>query len=47
MDLERAFIGLQFGLDLVEREKGMSERLEKCRTLTQEAYNRYIAAEPL
>lgn len=47
MNLDRAFIGLHYGLDLVEREKGLSQRLEKCRGLTQEAYDQYKAGKPL
>jgi len=43
MNLERAFIGLQYGLQLAAKEKGESDLLEKCRSLIDSAYIEYRA----
>lgn len=34
MNLERAFIGLRFGLDIIRKEVGESPLLERCRQLS-------------
>jgi hypothetical protein len=41
MNLDRAFIGLRYGLKLAEEEKGGSELLAKCRDLVEEAYTEF------
>jgi hypothetical protein len=39
--LDLAFAGLNFGFDLVEKEKGEHPVLKSCREITKEAYDRY------
>lgn len=41
MNLDRAFVGLRYGLELTAREKGDSPLLAKCRELVEEAYGLY------
>ena len=41
MNLDRAFIGLRYGLKLTAQEKGDSPLLAKCRELVEEAYALY------
>lgn len=41
MNLERAFVGLRYGLDLTEQEKGMSDVVTQCRVLVEQAYAAY------
>lgn len=43
MDLDRAFVGLQYGLDLAAQEKGESATLARCRSLVEESYAEYKA----
>lgn len=44
MNLHRAFVGLRYGLDLVEQEMGDSAVLTNCRELVEEADAAYGAA---
>jgi hypothetical protein len=46
LNLDRAFAGLHYGLDLTAKEKGESDRLKKCRQFVQEAYTEYQAKRP-
>jgi hypothetical protein len=41
MNLDRAFVGLRYGLDLAAREKGESALLVRCRALVEAAYADY------
>jgi hypothetical protein len=41
MNLERAFVGLRYGLDVTTAEKGESEVVATCRQLVEEAYAMY------
>jgi len=43
MNLERAFLGLRYGLDLTVQEKGESVLLNQCRQLMDEALIEYHA----
>jgi len=43
MNLERAFVGLRYGLGLALTEKGDSDTLARCRALVDEAYADYDA----
>jgi hypothetical protein len=43
MSLDRAFVGLRYGLDLAAREKGESAQLAECRALVEAAYADYRA----
>ena len=43
MNLERAFVGLRYGLDLTAAEKGESSLLAQCRALVEAAYGDYRA----
>jgi hypothetical protein len=43
MNLDRAFVGLRYGLDLAAKEKGESALLARCRTLVEESYAEYKA----
>ncbi len=43
MDLDQAFTGLRYGLDITAKEKGESPHLEQCRHLVEEAYPEYKA----
>ena len=43
MTLERAFVGLRYGLDLAAKEKGESAVLARCRALVEESYAEYKA----
>ncbi len=43
MNLDRAFVGLRYGLDLAEKEKGESALLARCRALVEESYAEYKA----
>jgi len=43
MNLDRAFVGLRYGLDLAAKEKGESAVLARCRTLVDESYAEYKA----
>lgn len=45
MNLDRAFIGLRYGLKLTAQEKGESTLLAKCRALVEEAYALYRAGQ--
>lgn len=45
MNLDRAFIGLRYGLKLTAQEKGESPLLAKCRELVEEAYGLYRARQ--
>lgn len=47
MNLDRAFVGLRYGLDLAVKEKGESELVVKCRTLVDEAYSEYMAGHDM
>jgi hypothetical protein len=41
MNVERAFVGLRYGLDVTAKEKGESEVVATCRQLVKEAYAEY------
>lgn len=41
LDLERAFVGLRYGLELATKEVGESPVLEKCRELVEQSYAAY------
>ena len=41
MDLDKAFIGLRYGLRLAAEEKGESPLLDRCRRLVEAAYVEY------
>jgi hypothetical protein len=43
LNLDRAFEGLRYGLDLSETEKGTSETIAQCRQLVEESYAEYRA----
>lgn len=43
MNLDRAFAGLHYGLDLTANEKGESPLLAQCRELIDTAYAEYVA----
>lgn len=43
MNLDRAFVGLRYGLDLSETEKGASDTIAQCRQLVEESYAEYRA----
>jgi hypothetical protein len=43
MNLDRAFVGLRYGLDLAAKEKGESQLLARCRALVEESYAEYKA----
>ncbi|MCA9030541.1 MAG: hypothetical protein KDA69_10905 [Planctomycetaceae bacterium] len=45
MNLERAFVGLRYGLDLATKEKGEHQVISECRRLVDEAYDNFIAGE--
>ena len=47
MNLDRAFVGLRYGLDLTAKEKGDSEVVAKCRELVEEAYAEYVAGRDM
>ena len=41
MNLDRAFVGLRYGLDLTEKVQGKSSLLAQCRLLVANAYSDY------
>ena len=43
LNLDRAFAGLRYGLDLTAKEKGESPLLAQCRELVEAAHADYIA----
>ncbi len=43
MNLQRAFVGLRYGLSLAAAEKWDSDTLARCRALVDEAYADYCA----
>jgi hypothetical protein len=43
MNLDRAFVGLRYGLGLALTEKGDSDTLARCRALVDDAYADYDA----
>lgn len=43
MNLDRAFVGLRYGLDLTASEKGETETVARCRHLVEESYEEYKA----
>ncbi len=45
LNLERAFVGLRYGLQLTAAEKGDSELLATCRELVEAAYAKYQAGD--
>jgi hypothetical protein len=45
MNLDRAFVGLRYGLKLTAEEKGESPLVGKCRVLVEEAYELYRAGQ--
>lgn len=45
INLERAFVGLRYGLQLTAAEKGESKLLEQCRELVEAAYADYRAGD--
>ena len=47
MNLDRAFVGLRYGLDLAQKEVGKLPLLDKCRELVEQAYSRYQAVQDL
>src|SRR5690348_12326245 len=47
MNLERAFVGLRYGLDLTEQEKGASGLVTQCRALVEQAYAAYRAGDDM
>ena len=47
MNLERAFVGLRYGLDLTVQEKGESDVVAQCRVLVEQAYSAYRANDDL
>lgn len=47
MDLERAFKGLRYGLDIAEKEVGEGLILKQCRELVEQAYVEYRAGRDM
>ncbi len=47
MNLDRAFVGLHYGLDLTASETRKMELVERCRQLVEEAYAEYKAGRTL
>ena len=47
MNLDRAFVGLRYGLNLAEKEVGESYRLERCRELVEQAFAEYQAGRDM
>lgn len=47
MNLERAFAGLRYGLELTAQEKGESEVLKQCRAIVEQAFVMYVAGDDL
>jgi hypothetical protein len=47
MNLDRAFAGLRFGLDITEREKGPLQVIQECRRLTEDARQNYAIGKNL
>ena len=47
MDLERAFVGLRYGLDMARKEVGEVPLLESCRELVEQAYAEYQAGRDM
>jgi len=45
MNLQRAFVGLRYGLDLAVQEKGPSDVLDQCRRLVEESQAAYLAGD--
>lgn len=43
MNLDRAFVGMRYGLDLAAKERGESPLLAQCRELAEAAYADYWA----
>lgn len=43
MNLDRAFVGLRYGLNLAAKEKGDSSVIAKCSEFVDEAYAEYLA----
>jgi hypothetical protein len=43
LNLDRAFAGLRYGLELAAREKGESALLARCRELVEQSYVEYRA----
>lgn len=47
MNLERAFVGLRYGLDVAASEKGDTDVIASCRQLVEGAYAEYQAGRDL
>jgi hypothetical protein len=47
MSLDRAFVGLRYGLDLTAQEQGEPETVAQCRTLVEQAYESYRAGQDM
>ncbi len=47
MNLDRAFVGLRYGLDVTESELGETEVISTCRLLVEDAYAEYQAGRDL
>lgn len=47
MDLERAFVGLRYGLAVAKKEVGELPLLERCRELVDQAYAEYQAGRDM
>lgn len=45
MNLERAFIGLRYGLEMIERQRGGAVSLIHCRKLVEDAFAAYSSGE--
>jgi hypothetical protein len=45
MNLERAFIGLRYGLNVTASEKGENDVVSKCRRLVEESFVDYQAGQ--
>ena len=47
MNLDRAFIGLRYGLDLTAKDEGESDLVARCRSLVDNAYADYVAGRDM
>jgi hypothetical protein len=47
MNLERAFVGLRYGLNLTAQEKGASNVVAQCSALVEQAYAAYRAGKDM
>lgn len=47
MNLDRAFVGLRYGLDITVAETGKTELVDKCRVLVEEAYAEYQSGQAM